>query len=314
VNNLKESEERLGNKFFEKSKSGTKDQSTALHQLMEGSDCVLFYLGFGRRTKDKKEAIAEDLWNNYLLKSKWRSRFFRVLPMTLAYMILAFIILYIFGQPNTPYRDFFSFKVNRYILSLSGIYTIILTFFVVDATHLCLKRLTEPLIKLRTKWPDKAKEDFEEGPDIKEKDLAELLDVKFVTHLTEDIGKMIYWPFIVLAVMVASRFPYFDNWNFPISLTISYAIPAICLLICAVALQRTAKKVRAKALDYLNKQRFAAKLGKEDNRKRALKLTYIIKEIESIHEGAFRPFYENPVIHVLFGSGGAGLLALLKYI
>ena len=145
-------------------------------------------------------------------------------------------------------------------------------------------------------------------------DLAELLDVRFVTKLTEDIGKMIYWPFIVLAVMVAARFPYFDNWNFPISLIITYSIPSIYLIICAIELQRTAKEVRAKALDYLRARLFAARFGENENEKRALKLTRLITEIESIREGAFRPFLENPVIHVILGSGGAGLLALLKYI
>jgi hypothetical protein len=189
---------------------------------------------------------------------------------------------------------------------------IILIFFIVDATYLSLEHLANPLINIHTKWPDKVMKEIKGDHHILKEDFAELRDVQFVTKLTEDMGKMIYWPFIVLAVMVAARFPYFDNWNFPISLIIAYVIPSIYLIVCAVKLQRTAKQVRAKALAYLNGQRFASRFGEEENKRRALKLTYIIREIESIREGAFRPFYENPVIHVILGSGGAGFLALLK--
>ena len=257
---------------------------------------------------------AQKLWNDYLKEGKWRYRFLRSVPMALAYMVLSGAVVYIFGQPNTPFRGNVSFITNNIILALSSVYMIILIFFVVDATYLSLGRITGPLIKLHTVWPDDAFEDFKGDSEMENDDLAELLDVRFVTKLTEEIGKMIYWPFIVLAVMVAARFPYFDNWNFPISLIITYSIPSIYLIICAIELQRTAKEVRAKALDYLRGRLFAAQFGKNENEKRALKLTRLITEIESIREGAFRPFFENPVMHVILGSGGAGLLALLKYI
>ena len=233
--------------------------------------------------------------------------------MALIYMVLSNVVINIFSSPHTPYRGNISFIVNNIILSLSGIYTIILIFFVVDATYLSFG-LTSPLIKKPTIWPDEAMKKIKVGLDIKKEDFAELLDVRFVTQLTENIGKMIYWPFIILAIMIASRFPYFDNWNFPLSLVILYAIPSIYLIICAINLQRTAKKVRAKALEYLNGRLFAARFGENENSRFALKLTRMIREIESMREGAFRPFYENPVIHVILGSGGAGLLALLKYI
>jgi hypothetical protein len=228
-------------------------------------------------------------------------------------MLLSLGLIQIFGPPNTPYRGNVSFIVNNIVLVLSGVYMIILIFFVVDATYLCLG-LAGPLIQINTHWPIKAIEEVKDDLDIERKDFAELLDVRFVTKLTEDIGSMIYWPFIVLAVMVAARFPYFDRWNFPVSLVIAYFVPSIYLIICAIVLQLTAKRVRAKALDYLNERLFAARFGKKENEKRALKLTHMIEEIESMREGAFRPFFENPVVHVILGSGGAGLLALLEYI
>lgn len=256
---------------------------------------------------------AQKLWNDYLVEGKWRYRFLRSVPMALAYMVLSGAVVYIFGRPNTPFRGNVSFIVNNIILGLSSVYMVILIFFVVDATYLCLGRFTGPLIKLHTVWPDGAMEDFKGDSEMETDDFSELLDVRFVTKLTEDIGKMIYWPFIVLGVMVAARFPYFDNWNFPISLIITYSIPSIYLIICANKLQRTAKEVRAKALDYLRARLCTAQFGKNENEKRALKLTSLITEIESVHEGAFRPFFENPVIHVILGSGGAGLLALLRY-
>lgn len=321
VKKLQESEERLAKKFrLKRLEPETEWQHTNFWKRlkshfswkrMERYCGWVFFLDW--MPEVKTGVNAQQLWNDYLVEGKWRYRFLRSVPMALAYMVLSAAVIYIFGRPNTPFRGNVSFIVNQFIVILSGIYMVILTFFVVDATYLCLGRLTGPLIELHTEWPDEAIEDFEEDSEMKPEEFAELLDVRFVTKLTEDIGKMIYWPFIVLAVMVAARFPYFDNWNFPISLIITYAIPSIYLIICAIALQRTAKKVRAKALDYLSRRLFAARFGKNENRKRALKLTRMIREIESMREGAFRPFFENPVIHVILGSVGAGLLALLKY-
>ena len=321
VNKLEKSEERLCEKFsLDQLGPETEQQHENFRKRlkshfswkrMEGYCGWVFFLGW--TPKVETDVNAQQLWNDYQVEGKWRYRFLRSVPMALAYMVLSGAVIYIFGLPNTPFRGNISFKVNQYILMLSGIYMVILIFFVVDATYLCLGRLTGPLIKLHTVWPDDAMEDFKRDSDIEPKEFAELLDVRFVTNLTEDIGKMIYWPFIVLAVMVAARFPYFDNWNFPISLIITYALPSIYLIVCAIKLQRTAKRVRAKALDYLNERLFASRFGQDENRKRALKLTRLIREIESVHEGAFRPFFENPVIHVILGSGGAGLLALMKY-
>ncbi|MCP4608369.1 MAG: hypothetical protein GY845_06610 [Planctomycetes bacterium] len=322
-NKLQESERRLARDFSLPEEPVMKQKDVTLWQRIKNyfswkrliRNCKwLLFLDWAPKFEVDKIVDPKLLWNEYLVAGKTNNRILRLTPIVLSYMVLSCVVTYMFGQPNTPYRGDISFRVNLVILLLSGIYMVILIFFVGDATYLCLRRLTYPLIYIQTNWPDQAIKEIKGEVHIVQADFAELRDVQFVTQLTEDIGKMIYWPFIVLAVMVAARFPYFDRWNFPISLIILYVIPSIYLIVCAVKLQRTAKKVRAKALDYLNEQRFAARFGEDENRKRVIKLTYIIRKIESVHEGAFRPFYENPVIHVILGSGSAGLLALLKYL
>ncbi|MFX0198184.1 MAG: hypothetical protein ACFFCW_18865 [Candidatus Hodarchaeota archaeon] len=320
VNKLHESEERLAKEFRLERQEPEIEQHRAnfrkrlksrfTRKRLEGYCDWVFSLDwmpeFGETFVDAQKA-----WNDYLVKGKTFNRFRRLVPMALGYMVLSVVLINIFGLPNTPFRGNISFKASQYILSVSGIYLVILIFFVADASYISLS-LTNSLIENRTLWPDKATKKIKEDPDIKLEDFAELLDVRFVTQLTEDIEKIIYWPLIVLVVMAIARHPYFDNWNFPISLIIAYAIASIYPIICAIKLQNNAKRVRAKALDYLNGRLFEARFGKNENRKLALKLTRMIREIESKREGAFRPFYENPVIHFIFGSGGMSLLALLK--
>jgi hypothetical protein len=316
VNKLKESEEKLAEDFNLPDKPETEGEHASFKERLksrfswnnlEKYSVWLFVSDWLLGVK--KEVNAQKLWNNYLKDSKCRFRFIRSIPMALVYMLLSGVVIYIFGRPNTPFRGNISFIVNNIILCLSGVYMTILIFFVLDAAYLSFG-LTEPMIEKPTEWPDEAMKTIKDDPEVKPEEFAELLDVRFITKHTEDIGKMMYWPFIVLFVMIAARFPYFDRWNFPVSLVIAYFVPSIYLILFAFKLQRTAKRVRAKALDYLNERLCAARFGKKENEKRAAKLTHIISEIESIHEGAFRPFYENPVVHVLLGS----VLALLEYI
>jgi len=110
--------------------------------------------------------------------------------------------------------------------------------------------------------------------------------------------------------MVVARVRFFDNWNWPISLVTLYVMASIYIISCAVRLQLAAWTARRTAIDKLqitlNKIKFSEP-GRSEQ------VEYLIEHIESLRKGAFRPFLENPVIHVLLGSGGAGLLILVRF-
>ncbi|NIP22857.1 MAG: hypothetical protein GWN67_08320 [Phycisphaerae bacterium] len=269
--------------------------------------------------KIKKHRVnAERLWKLYLIRGGICNRFHRLIPMVLTYILLATTLMLMLGFPHTPYRGTVSFLADKLLLIFSVISLIILIFFVVDATTLSLKfirSLKEPV----TGWPkrlvDRFKDDETTGPggarSLKETDgLAEWLDMKFIASHTETVGKLIYYPFIVLLLMFLSRIRCFDNWDFPISLIIIFLVNFTYALLCAMMLRHEAEKARRLALDRLQRKLVEATCAGLEKRSR--QLGTMIEEIKSLQRGAFSSFLENPVMHVLVGSGGAGLLALLK--
>jgi hypothetical protein len=282
----------------------------------------------------KKKVEAQRLWREYHVRGTRRNRFHRLIPMSLTYFMLGIILMAILGFPNKPYRGGVSQITDWILLFLSIVSMIILIFLVVDATRLSLRfisNLKEPI----TRWPTKlierygsqkiketigqvghatksAKRSKNEAV-VESEGLAEWLDIKFVAHYTKAVGKLISYPFIVLLIMLVARNPYFDNWDFPISLVIVFLLNLTYALWCAMMLRREAENTRRVALRRLQNDLVEATgVGDECRTKQ---LEAMIEQVKSIREGAYSPFTENPVLHaILIPSGGISLLTLLKFL
>jgi len=262
-------------------------------------------------SEDSKTINAEEHWKKYSKRHKFRNHILEMLNFIFLFCGLLALLMMLIGRPNTPGRGSLCLVMDAVLAISCVLLMLALLFSVVNSTRFCID-LTNPFIEKDTIWPWESFEKFNNDNDLKPGEFADLLDVRFITTLTESVGKFIYYPFIAVGIMIAARARYFDSWNFPYSLILVYAIPLIYTICCAIGLQRTAKKSREKALDNLQKKLFEAQFGPKENGHRAVKINRMIVEIESIHEGAFRPFLQNPVIHVILGSGSAVLLAIIR--
>jgi hypothetical protein len=253
---------------------------------------------------------ARVLWRDYLSRATFGNRFRRLIRMSMMYGLFGLALMQILTRPNTPYRGDVSWTVDLLLLLLSVISMIVLIFFVADATRLSLT-LIHNLKEPKTHWPKELVELY--GESKGSHGLAEWLDIKFIASHTEAVGKLIYFPFIVLLVMFVARNRYFDNWNFPISLIILFLLNATYALCCACMLRHEAEKTRRVALDRLQKERVEA-MGCDDE-SLTRQLGAMIEEIESIRQGAYSPFTANPVLHaILIPSGGISLVTLLRFL
>jgi hypothetical protein len=267
----------------------------------------------------EKRVQGQELWKDYLHRGSLHRRIYRPLLMSITYFLLALSLMPIVGPPNRPYRGVVSRNVDILLLIFSVFFMMFLIFFVLDAIQQSRKFIRK-LKKYVTCWPEKIVERFKvkentglkETKGLKETDgLAEWLDIKFIAYHTEAVGKLIYYPFIVLLIMFLARNRYFDNWDFPILLIIIFLANFTYALVCAILLRRVAEQSRRVALDGLQEKLVhSTGAGLQDRTKQ---LETMIKEINSLQKGAFSSFMGNPVMHVLLGSGGAGLLALMKY-
>jgi hypothetical protein len=283
---------------------------------------------------NKREVYAQRLWKRYLVRGICRNRFCRLVPRVLVFTCLAATVILILGVPNIPHRGNVSWVVDRVLLLFSVYCMIFLVFFVLDVTTLSL-RLIHNLKGPRTIWPKglvrrleckrskegnsrvdwatKLAKGSEDDSSEESYGLSEWLDIKFIASHTQAVGKLIYYPFIILLVMIVARNRYFDNWNFPISLTIVFLLYFVHAIGCGIMLRLEAEKARSMALDRLGKELVEA-TGDGDKR-RTKQLEVMIEQVKSIREGAYSPFTENPILRaILIPSGGISLLTLLRFL
>jgi hypothetical protein len=121
------------------------------------------------------------------------------------------------------------------------------------------------------------------------------------------VAPLIWYPLLVLTLIVVARAPLFDNWTWPVSLVLIYVIMAAWTLGSAILLRRAAEQLRETALNDLRRFRL---LGREVEAKREM-FDELIAEICDLKTGAFAPLTDQPCIRaVLFPGAALGLLAV----
>lgn len=292
-----------------KSSQGTKTCERLTHALWLRWRHFIERISILGWTFNKESAQAQRLWPDYLFRAKRRSRFFRLIPMAVTYVLFAIIMIWTFGPPYTPYRGSVARCVDIILLALSVVLMIVLMFLVVDATKLCLRVVYG--IREYPNWAKQLTAKFTRNSALQTEDVERWLDVRFIGRLTEPVGKLIYYPFIVLFLMILTRSQSFDNWGFPMSLVIILLVYFFHAMGCAIALQASARKARRTAIGELQKTLHNLNFSEDRRRKQ---IEYLIEQIESSRQGAFRPFLENPVVHILIPSGGLSLITLLRFL
>ena len=258
---------------------------------------------------DHEFSKAERLWKGYLDRGTFWNRVHRLILPILLFAVLLFVLCWYFGRPNTPHRGRVSWTVDA-ILALFCVFSMVfLMFFVVDATRLCLQPI-HAMIRHRN-WPKELINKYKKNSAIEPRDVEHWLDVQFIAQLTESVGKLIYYPFIITGIMIAARWRYFDNWDWPVPLITVYMMCSVYMISCAVRLQLAAKEARRKAIDELQTTLDGIRFVEP---KRSEQIDYLIGRINSLRQGAFQPFLENPVVHVLIPSGGISLFTLLRFL
>jgi hypothetical protein len=256
----------------------------------------------------------EKLWDEYTAHGFWTPRLIRFVVPAGAYLLFGLIIiLNLFPPPIVPARGWISYKADAIILSIGVIASIFLTFYVIDATRLNQKFI-QYLAEGKTRYPDKTLEIWKtKRPGIDSEDLSELLDVALIGTRTAVVGQLIYYPFLILFLMIISRVSYFDNWQWPISLIIVFSLNSLLALSCALGLQWDAEKARRKAIANLSDKLFGYETLGAENQASALK--HMISEIEASESGSFGRFSKHPVLRaILLPSSGIAVVAIVEFL
>jgi hypothetical protein len=225
-------------------------------------------------------------------------------------MFVAFgaIVLNLVELPPRPYRGELFGKLDFAILFSTLFAVQVLIFFAAEATARC-NRMVQQLKKapnwpsatlaalgltnVSTVEPDSGTLRGERCGSI----FDPLLDMHLVAERTDVLSGLIYYPFLALALLIASRTPLFDNWHTPWQLALLFLLSFTIPVSCALLLRSNAENLRKIALEKLSLCVLAQKGS--DNPRLLEQLEEAIRQVKSMDKGAFGPFTQQPWLKAL---------------
>src|SRR5262249_36938841 len=298
---------------------------------------------FGDEQSGRQRVDAKQLCDTYNRLGFFQHRLYRFLLSSAVYLILAICLVVHSESPFSPFRGRFSFWVDGLAFWLSLGLQIVLTFYVLDATTLC-KKFISNLTKGPTVWPTQTYRQFEEECRLHRDYLDDWIDIRVIADRTKVVGKLIFYPFIGLFLIIISRNSFFDRWDWPVWFILVLGVNSACAIYAVLGLRRATEKARHDALERLNEKLLrvlggerkllepesepgqakpsdptvnasAPKSAGKDDPKLADQIRALIQNIKDYEEGAFAPLSQHPVVAALaMPFGGAGILALLDFI
>jgi hypothetical protein len=229
----------------------------------------------------------QEVWAAYKTAGTRSHRIWRMAIVLVPYCVFIVLLLWlVFGvsRPWVPCRGTLNCGMELVILIIAILLLVVLNFFVFDATRLC-KAFVDRLIE----------EPSDQTQKIHASHYRRL--IQLIADRTKTVGPLVYYPFIVLSLMIVSRSRYFDDWDFPAWLIIIWIINAALVFWSAYTLKRAADDARDRAMQNLDEL-----IGPQSGS--AEQIRGIKEEIKRTREGSFDHILQQPAV-------SASLLAAL---
>ncbi len=259
----------------------------------------------------------DQAWSWYREAGKPAQRVLRTALLFLLYIGIMWPLQYwvLDEEMIQPCRGRLSCAIDS-VMTLSSVgLVVLLNLAVFDAVMLC-RRWIGWLTASTGGWSDQVQEEYLREYGLGQAQKAEFGKLKYlavidlIAQRTGVVNRLIRYPFIALLIMVAARNDYFDIWNYPLLLILSWSLNVALALLGAFLLYQSASKAKAAMLAGLSRQMVQALGTGKDHDVRVKQIQYVIDEVEANEQGAFVPFYQQPVIE----SSLYGVVALLQYL
>ena len=258
------------------------------------------------------------IWAQHRQPNSRKRQVAALLIPSVLYCIAAVLILAAGGVPFQPARGAGVRYVDYSLLIITVITFILLLFFVVDVT----RRTCGMAVRLHgeTRWPKETLERFglllPSSLAQYQISVSEWLNVRFLAERTSAVGSLIYYPIIIILMLIAARSSLFDAWTLPYHLLAVCAVSTAYALACALLLRRNAEAARRQALERTQGDLIRLRRGKPDEERSALiaQLSMLHEQIRTLREGSFSPISEQPVVNaILTMVGGLSGLSLIEH-
>ncbi|HZH49058.1 MAG TPA: hypothetical protein VFD86_04740, partial [Nitrospira sp.] len=259
----------------------------------------------------------DQAWSWYREASKPVQWFARTILLFILYLGMMWLLGYYVVDEEYihPCRGRLSCTVDWVMTLSSTVLVVFLNLAVFDAVMLC-RRWIGWVTASTGGWSQQVQEQYLVDYGLNETKKAEFEKLKYLAAVdligqrTEVVNRLIRYPFIALIIMMAGRNDYFDIWNYPLLLLLSWALNVFLALLAAYLLYQAASRAKAAMLDGLSRHMVQALEVGQDRDVRMKQIQFIIDEVEANEQGAFVPLYQQPVIE----SSIYGLVALLQYL
>src|SRR5260370_1267372 len=124
--------------------------------------------------------------------------------------------------------------------------------------------------------------------------LDDWIDLVFVSKRTKCITTLIYYPFLIIALLVVSRSRLFANYGTSVPILVSMGTSILIVTVCAVALRWSAEASRAKARQRLIDLIVAAKRSTTGGRRGARPVDRVLDRRGGLREARVAPALAQP--------------------
>jgi hypothetical protein len=243
-------------------------------------------------------------WAAYVDRERFWPRFMRVTIYTsLMFGFSFFVLVPIFGVSWLLARSELAHMALSWSTQEEIAVMQFLNFLVFDATISCL-RVVNTLRSGPTQWPAATVHFYKARLQLEASLVNDLITLDFVKKRTKAIGPLIYYPFVIMALLILSGSTMFGRSG-PTPALIAQGISIFFVVGGAIALWWAAEVTRDTVRQNLI-VRVERDKDLDGNDPIADKqLEGILNRIDQLKEGAFRPFLEQPVVRaVLLPLGG----------
>jgi len=259
----------------------------------------------------------DQAWSWYREASKTAQWVLRTILLFVVYIGVMWALgYYVLNEEYIhPCRGQLSCRLDWIMTVTSTGLVVLLNLAVFDAVMLC-RRWIGWVTASTGGWTQQVQEQYLVEHGLSETQKSEFEKLKYLAVVdligqrTEVVNRLIRYPFIALIILIAGRNDYFDIWNYPVLLLLSWALNVSLALLAAYLLYQAASKAKEAMLAGLSRQMVKALSTDKDHDVRMKQIQFIIDEVEANEQGAFVPLYQQPVIE----SSLYGLVALLQYL
>lgn len=235
----------------------------------------------------------EGIWNDYRKDATpWRS-----LRRWILLILALTAALPIFGLPHVPYRGWVGWVVDYTVLAACLLVLAALSCFAANAAQQCGTLIEKYSAKLAGGAAVSGVNDLEH--------------LQFLGSVSEPVEQTVYYPFLVLAIVIVSYGSYFADWGLPLTVGFYACVIAAVVLIGAWSLRRAASRAKTSMIERVRDRVLALPTNKPER----ASLQAVLDEIKEYRKGAFGSISQHPVVAaLLLPSSGLGVWALLQYL